>query len=177
LNTCSATSQNYVVTYHPQIDAGVILQEFPLLLTANQTNATYQWIDCTNGNIPINGATQISYEPTVNGAYAVQITQNGCMVTSDCVTISTVNIADYEIKQLVRMYPNPTLEKITIANDISIELQIFNCNGTKVWEEFFNVGENQIRFEKWSSGLYLIKVTALSGEWSNQTALYKIVKL
>ena len=43
-------------------------------LTANQTGASYQWVDCDNGNAAISGETNASYTPTVTGNYAVEIT-------------------------------------------------------------------------------------------------------
>jgi PKD repeat protein/uncharacterized protein YeaC (DUF1315 family) len=158
------------------IDKTISIQDYPLLLTANQTGATYQWIDCTNGNIPINGATQISYEPTVNGDYAVQITQNGCMVTSDCVTISTVNIADYEIKELVKMYPNPANTFVNFNTDISIEVSIYNATGAIIWKGNFDKGINTFDINNLSSGLYLTKITAQEGAWENQSAVYRLIK-
>ncbi|MEO1385299.1 MAG: hypothetical protein AAFV78_18925, partial [Bacteroidota bacterium] len=44
-------------------------------------NATFQWIDCQT-NLPIPGANQNFYPPTISGQYAVIIQQNGCQDTS-----------------------------------------------------------------------------------------------
>jgi hypothetical protein len=54
-------------------------------LTANQTGATYQWIDCNNNNTHIAGATNQSFIPSVSGNYAVVISANSCTETSVCV--------------------------------------------------------------------------------------------
>ena len=56
------------------------------VLTANATPATYQWINCAT-HTPIAGQTSQSYTATVNGSYAVKITQNGCTDTSACVSL------------------------------------------------------------------------------------------
>ena len=53
-------------------------------LSAVQTNASYQWVDCDNGNTDISGQTSMTYAPTVSGSYAVKITTEECQVTSDC---------------------------------------------------------------------------------------------
>jgi uncharacterized delta-60 repeat protein len=53
-------------------------------LSAVQTNASYQWVDCNNGNTDISGQTSMTYAPTVSGSYAVKITTEECQVTSDC---------------------------------------------------------------------------------------------
>jgi hypothetical protein len=57
-------------------------------ITANANGASYQWVDCNNGNTPISGATNQSYTPMMNGDYAVIVSQNGCSATSNCVTIT-----------------------------------------------------------------------------------------
>ena len=51
-------------------------------LTAATGGATYQWIDCDNGSLPIAGATGQSFMPSANGNYAVIVTVNGCSDTS-----------------------------------------------------------------------------------------------
>lgn len=53
-------------------------------LEAVQTNASYQWVDCNNGNTDILGQTSMTYAPTVSGSYAVKITTDECQVTTDC---------------------------------------------------------------------------------------------
>ena len=53
-------------------------------LTANLSGATYQWIDCNNGNSPIPGVTGQSYTPSSDGTYAVIIDNGNCSDTSSC---------------------------------------------------------------------------------------------
>lgn len=53
-------------------------------LSAVQTNASYQWVDCDNGNTDISGQTSMTYAPTFSGSFAVKITTEECQVTSDC---------------------------------------------------------------------------------------------
>lgn len=172
---CSVVSDEIMVTYLPQINNTIAIQDYPLLLSAVESEANYQWIDCSNGNIPIEGATQVSYEPLVNGDYAVQITKYGCTVTSDCTTVSTVDIPDYAIKELVQLFPNPAKEFVNIQSDIDINLVIYNANGSKVWEGDFESGLNIYPTDNLSSGLYVYKVTALEGEWQNQSAIFRLI--
>ena len=173
---CSVVSNDVVVTYKPEIANTVTLQNWPLLLSADEAVATYQWVDCTNGNVPISGATLQTYEPTVNGEYAVQITKNGCTVTSACTMVGTVNVADFGIKELVKMYPNPANEFVNIANDIPIRMVIYNVNGVKILEQEFEKGKQTLDISYFSSGLYLTKITALSGEWENSYGLFRLIR-
>ncbi|MDA0882789.1 MAG: LamG domain-containing protein, partial [Bacteroidetes bacterium] len=53
-------------------------------LFANQTGATYQWLDCDNNNTPINGETNQFFAPDFSGNFAVEVSVNGCSAISDC---------------------------------------------------------------------------------------------
>jgi PKD repeat protein len=173
---CSVVSDVIGVTYLPQINNSIAIQDYPLLLSAVEPEANYQWIDCTNGNLAIEGATNSTYEPLVNGDYALQVTKYGCTVTSDCITISTVNVADYGIKQIVKLYPNPAQEQVFVNNEIPILLKVYNANGALVLEQAYAIGIQNIDISLLSSGLYLTKITALDGEWENQSAVYRLIK-
>ena len=75
-------------------------------LYANISGATYQWIDCATGNVPILGATQRSFRRTVQGSYAVIISQNGCSDTSRCISSEQVGLKS-EAADNLSIYPNP----------------------------------------------------------------------
>lgn len=54
----------------------------PTTLTAEQNNASYQWIDCAIVDGAISGETGQSFSPSVTGYYAVEITlSDGCGAT------------------------------------------------------------------------------------------------
>jgi PKD repeat protein len=85
-------------------------------LTANATNATFQWIDCADGN-DIIGATDATFSPTYNGDFAVVVFQNGCYDTSPCYTISTIGLDELNESAVV-VYPNPSTTGVfSIAYD------------------------------------------------------------
>lgn len=64
------------------------------ILTANQSGATYQWLDCNDSNASINGATDQSYTPTASGNYAVHISLNNCSDTSSCYLVDVNGIKE-----------------------------------------------------------------------------------
>ncbi len=87
------------------------------ILTADESGATYQWLNCA-GLTPIAGATNQSYTPSTTGDYAVTVEQNGCSETSSCYNFSTSTVGTFENNfgsQLI-VYPNPT------NGDFSIDL-------------------------------------------------------
>lgn len=77
------------------------------MLTADDPNATYQWLICPDMT-PISGATNQTYAITTNGNYAVELTANGCTDTSACYAIVTVGIAENDFGPGFLVYPNPT---------------------------------------------------------------------
>jgi hypothetical protein len=146
-------------------------------ITATQTGATYRWLDCNNGNAVILGATGQSYTPSVNGDYAVEITQSApCSVvdTSACVNMATVGI-DNITSISANIYPNPTTDQFTIqlgAIDNNTQIAILDVAGTLVYSAG-NLTSNKlvVNSANWSKGIYFVKVTN-----NDATNTFKLVK-
>ena len=77
-------------------------------ISANNTGATYQWLDCDNVNSVIIGETGQAYTAAVNGNYAVELTENGCVDTTSCISITSVGIVENSFGDMLTVYPNPT---------------------------------------------------------------------
>jgi uncharacterized delta-60 repeat protein len=75
---------------------------------ANESQAIYQWLDCSNNFAPIQGEVNSEYFPNLPGDYAVQISKNGCVDTSECYTYLPVNITERKINSAFLLFPNPT---------------------------------------------------------------------
>ena len=96
-------------------------------LHANQTGATYQWIDC-NGNTAISGATNQNFTPTNGGSYAVIVSINGCIDTSNCHSFTPLGIEATTFNPYLIISPNPTdgyvkvelLETLALSTSIKI---------------------------------------------------------
>lgn len=86
-------------------------------LTANQSGASYQWIDCAHGNAPVAGQTSQTFTATVNGQYAVVVTLGACSDTSNCFTIAGLSVPGGQMSQpFVQWYPNPASGILTIES-------------------------------------------------------------
>jgi len=83
------------------IDNGI--NQFGNQLTAEQSGAIFQWLDCDDNYAVINGETNQSYTPTTTGNYAVQITQQDCfgvmIDTSTCVNVDCQSDIDNDVNQ------------------------------------------------------------------------------
>jgi len=78
------------------------------VLSANQQNETYQWLDCNNNYSPISGASQNTFTPLITGNYAVQISLNNCVDTSACTFVQVGSSGIQEnFLQTDKIYPNP----------------------------------------------------------------------
>jgi hypothetical protein len=86
-----------------------------ITLSAGAAGASYQWIDCGNGNTAIAGAVQQTYTATNDGSYAVIITKEDCSDTSDCYTVSGTGIEDNVANSMIMAYPNPVTRVLTIT--------------------------------------------------------------
>lgn len=75
-------------------------------LTAIQTNAGYQWLDCDNAFAPIDGEMGQSFS-AIAGNFAVIIFKGNCIDTSDCHQIGLVGIQDVN-SNTISLFPNPT---------------------------------------------------------------------
>lgn len=102
------------------------------MMTATTTGASYQWVDCGNGNANISGATNQAYTATANGSYAVEITQNGCTETSPCMSVAGIGFDENTFGDGLLIYPNPTDGLITIDLTHSYDeltINILNIDG------------------------------------------------
>ncbi|GAB5416703.1 MAG: hypothetical protein Crog4KO_21920 [Crocinitomicaceae bacterium] len=109
-NGCTLNSDTVIVEV---VDVETGVSQNGLQLNALASGAVYQWLDCLNNYTPIVGETNQTYIPSVDGEYAVQITENGCVDTSACLVFSTVSLSQNTLGDL-SYYPNPTASSITI---------------------------------------------------------------
>ena len=130
-------------------------------ITSLTNGADYKWLNCNNNMAVINGASSQSYSPKANGNYAVEVTENGCIDTSSCVSITTLSIDEVNLKTDFAAYPNPTNEKINISFDLKqeyISLRLLSLNGQLLSEKTFYQTE-KIEFSIFEhTGIYFIEL-------------------
>lgn len=147
---------------------------FEATITANQTGATYQWIDCNNGNSIISGETNSSYTATANGDYAVIITLNGCSDTSNCVNISTIGLDERSLLNQIKLFPNPVQNTLTIQGNLAnMNFKLMDTTGKTVELKVLEQNTNSaiISMDELPSGVYFIEIYS-----ENNSIKRKIVK-
>ena len=128
-------------------------------LSALDTTASYQWLDCVNNYSLISGATSQSYTPTINGIYALEVATNYCVDTSACELVNNVSIVENNL--INNLYPNPTNGEFIIefTNKINGALVIINSLGQTVAEYKIYDKKMQINLNnKLLSGIYFIHI-------------------
>lgn len=134
-----------------------------ITLTANQTGATYQWMNCGTF-APVSGANSASFTPSADGDYAVIITMGGCKDTSTCYTVQGVGIESNQATKPV-IYPNPARSGIHIVNATPlIQVTIHNLAG----EQVLVSTEKDIPVESLPAGVYLIQVITPEGFFTSR---------
>ena len=128
-------------------------------LTASATDAAFQWLNCAAGYTLITGETKPDFHVLADGIYAVEITQNNCVDTSACYSITTSGLAD-QVPGVVSIFPNPVSDDLIIemsGNDKQLEIEIMNVFGQVVYIGTFR-NKTIIGTSHFTPGLYLVKI-------------------
>ena len=145
-----------------------------LTITSQADGATYQWLNCANSFSPIQNQTSHDFVATINGSYAVEVTENGCTDTSFCVDITNVNIGNYQFANEINLYPNPTDGKVNIDFDqeqTEIKLVVRDITGKVIFENNYS-NSNRISFNFVEpKGFYIVELSS-----NNEKAVFKLVK-
>jgi uncharacterized repeat protein (TIGR03803 family) len=153
-NGCTSTATQ-VVTVNPLPVLTTTLAG--VIITATETAATYQWINCAD-NTAIVGATGQTYTATVNGSYAVVVTKNTCSDTSSCVSVTTAGISPIvNHRSQIIIYPNPNNGAFTmnaasegiytIQNELGQTIQSVKLNSTNNFT---------VNIDNLSNGIYFV---------------------
>lgn len=142
------------------------------VLTAQQTGATYQWIDCDT-NTSIVGETQQTFTATQNGNYAVQVKQGNCTVLSDCLTVDNLSVTNFKTAGYT-MYPNPVINKfsLVIGNFKKATLSIVTLDGKQVLSKTLNTTDLSVNVSSLPNGVYFAKLN-VDGRFAMQQFIKK----
>jgi hypothetical protein len=141
-------------------------------ITANETDATYQWLDCNKANAPIIGAVNQSFTAIANGSYAVIVTKNTCSDTSACVNITNVGVSPITSQsEQILIFPNPNNGVFTISAKSEGVYTIQNSLGQIIQSVTLNATNNYTtNIENLSNGIYFV-----TGYNNNRITQQKVV--
>jgi hypothetical protein len=162
----SVLSLNLVVV---QVDTTVLLSGGQLMALGN--GLSYQWLDCNNGLAPIGGATAQTYTPSVDGSFAVALSQNGCADTSGCHGVIT-NPVSLAKPIALKLVPNPTTQAFKIALGDGLrqaDVEIHDALGKMYWQGEYSDG--QILELEAPKGIYFVVLRHTAGSSSLKLCL------
>ncbi|MFM7661097.1 MAG: T9SS type A sorting domain-containing protein, partial [Bacteroidota bacterium] len=156
---CDSTiTLDLTLNYSPNTPIVTIENEVNLS-TSNNTGVTYQWTRCPD-YVPIVGQTNSSFNPTINGLYAVVAT-NGCgSDTSDCADVSTIGFSDL-MQDRIQVYPNPNNGEFSIeipSELLGQLLHIVDINGRLIKSIKVNKLVNSIDILDLARGSYWLQM-------------------
>jgi hypothetical protein len=154
------------------VDASVTASS--TMLMANATGATYQWVDCNSGNAPIVGETNGTFTPTINGSYAVEVTENNCTLLSSCYNFVLSSVNQLAFNHNLSLYPNPSTGAFTIdlgAAYNNTTISITDINGKTVYQTTANQASLVNLELNQPAGVYFVSVTS-----ENKHTVVKLIK-
>lgn len=135
-------------------------------LTADRilSGTAYQWVDCNNGNAPIPEATNQTFTPTTDGNYAVILTTNGCMATSDCIAFNVLDVDSFSDSKCT-IYPNPTNGPLFTSGleEPVQEVAVYDLTGKEVAQD--------LNLAPLKTGIYCVRITT-----AHFSHIYKVMK-
>lgn len=158
------------VTVSNQINTSVSMNG--TMLSADENGATYQWIDCGNGNAPISGETNQQFTATVTGDYAVIITVGSCSDTSTCQNVSVIGVNELNALA-INLYPNPTKDVVNVSlkETGEVKYSIVTLDGKLIQDGVSVLHSFNVDLRSYPSGIYILNV-----EQSGLKGTYRLVK-
>lgn len=125
-------------------------------LTATQSGASYQWIDCDTQQ-EVSGATGQSYTPESSGNYAVIITGADCADTSACVAVEISGL-DELANTWLNLYPNPTegILQLDFKQHVEGPVHVYDMYGQLILTEMVSGSEKRLNLP-FANGMYLLE--------------------
>jgi hypothetical protein len=138
-------------------------------LCARQQGASYQWYQCDTGFVALPGEVNRCLTPSIDGNYAVLITNGSCTDTSACFQFFTNELIE-PASSILKIYPNPTTGRVNLEWKMpgQYQLEIYTAAGALVqkWQE--TTAEKTSLQLPGAKGVYHLVITNEEGNWSQQ---------
>lgn len=170
IHGCTATDE-MTVTIHNVMSS--IFASGGTITAGTLVDMTAQWVNCSDMSV-IPGATDVIFEPTHGGSYAIIIQDNvyGCIDTSNCVQVDFLGLEEAATTAL-NVYPVPTNGKVTIASaETAIErVELIDILGKVLQTAEPNTLQTELDLSAYESNTFFLRVYR-----GDQISLLKVVK-
>lgn len=180
--TPEGSANAFVVSYLGDVCGSIDLTvtELDFVLTAAEEDVDYQWIDCDQDDAIIPGATEQNYAPDVNGNFAVILTNELCVDTSDCIAVSGLGVID-NIPVNFSIVPNPSNGQFEIRlngfnSSLANNLTIMDLSGKIIYNMTIPSGQkisSLIDLSNFESGIYIVTIESEENRITEKLELIK----
>ena len=125
-----------------------------------------QWY--VNNDVPVKGATQTTFSPLEAGQYYVKLKDvNGCLATSEKITVSILATEKQDPFGQLTLFPNPAQDILHVGipkgSSGTIQITLVDLQGRiqSVQNASISLGENTIQMDisRLPKGIYVLKFT------------------
>jgi hypothetical protein len=141
-------------------------------LSASSGAASYQWYV---GSKLIQGATNLTFTPTQNGQYRVELKSAvpaSCSIFSDPFNYTVTAIKEDQKFDNFSFFPNPVVNTIHVNFVKKFDLEFYNLNGQKVLHKTNLQGENEIDMSNLNRGIYIMRINS-EGKYAARKIILK----
>ena len=161
---------NHVVIPQSSLHISIHFQNDTLFAQPN-TFDSYQWYH--NGSPVAGGNNPFLSVSDTSGQYAVAVRDTSCGCSDSVLYNITNNLGvgnTLTNNQQIRIYPNPTHDKIFVAAPMSVNLSLYDLTGRLLKQ---SKGKNEIDIAGFADGVYLLRIEDKQGRF---VTMEKVVK-
>ena len=160
----SVTQTQNVIVEGVNVSTFMASDGITIVSSNNEPGVTFQWYNCTEDTL-MTGETNQNFTPTFSADFAVIVTENGCVDTSACVTITGVGLDQLTLNQGFTMFPNPTeTGSFTIQVETQLKtVSVLDMTGRLVAADV-NLTEKTVDVSKLVNGAYIVRVVTEAGQ-------------
>ncbi len=152
-----------------------ILQTVGVNLVSNESTigTAYQWLNCDLNFDIITGEIGQSFTASINGNYAVELTQGNCVDTSTCFSVNNVGLFEDDSFEFITLFPNPVINELTIftMDQDYVTIAISNPEGKVVIQKTLVKDQSNIDMSNLANGVYFVLIKT-----TNKTIVERIIK-
>ena len=170
MENCKSEYKQITAVLNLPLSMPVISQNSNQLSTTNNPLYSYQWYF---GGVVINGANSSSITISQTGVYTVEVSHNGCDISST--NFTAIYTALDEQKHQIIAHPNPLKDVCEISSDTPMEsISIMDVTG-KLLFEFLNINtfEFSLDLSKLNNGIYFVEVRTANASTEHKLILQK----
>jgi Secretion system C-terminal sorting domain len=179
---CNGMSSTWTYTYTisyittlvtSPVNNGITENNGTLTATSFGVGVTYQWIDCVDSLTIVPGENGQSYTPPAVGAFAVQVTDGSCTVTSPCMIGGVVGLSESKPVKTINISPNPATNyfKIDLNDNQAGTFEVSDNFGKIILSESSIKQDASIDISHLAKGVYFVSLKS-----TDRTSVVKLIK-